>query len=80
MKDTTWHVDTVTGSFVSPLIRALPGGDRLIYFLRHFLLRRPYVTMKDLSTLMADGAIADGVLPVPQEGKETGCTILVAKT
>lgn len=78
-KDATWRFDTLTGSFVSPVMRALPGGERLIYLLRHFVLRRPYVTMRDLSELMADGAIADDVLPFPQEGKETGCIIAVAR-
>lgn len=78
-KNSTWRLNVLAGQFVGPLLRLLPKGKSVIYFLNRFVLRRKHVRLSELGEMMSKGIIEDDVLPFPQEGKEIGCIILVAR-
>lgn len=78
-RDVGWRFDTLAATFVSPLIRSMPGGEAILSGFRHFVVRSPSIRLEDLSQLMSEGAIEDDVLPFPQQGKEIGSIVLVAR-
>ncbi len=78
-KDSTWRLNILAGSLIGPFFRSFPKGESIIYFLNRFIFRRKYVTLSELDEMMATGLVKDDVLPFPQEGKDIGCIILVAR-
>jgi len=78
-KDSVWRLNVLAVQFISPLIRSLPKGQSILYFLNRFVLRRQHVKLDDLSEMMSKGLVEDDVLPFPQESKELGCIILTAQ-